>query len=326
MPVYIAGGPLDALLDKALDRQKAAYRPGTQKNRNSAVNSLISFAVDMGFQYGNPSPEQLCAYIETLVLRPMTPNGIRGHISNLKAFFRNAGFSTRQFKSIQVTNALRAIAITVKHNPKVKHALEPNIIAQIVQVIDTYPQGHMVSFSVALMFTGFLRQSNLLPSSVKAFDPDRQVTCADVKLTNDLLTLDIKWSKTNQRFGESTILTISPMPNSPICPLSRYKRTQPRASRLSTLPLIRFNDGNPIPIAFVNKYWKTAISAIGIQCKNITLHRLRLSGASWANENGVASLDICQHGSWSSDAYRSYVAQSKSKPNKVNHCMSKISH
>lgn len=262
--------------------------------------------------------------MEALIIRQLTPNVIKGHISNLKAFFRTAGFDTLLFESVQVANALRALDLTINHKPKPKTALEPHHIAKIITAIESFKYGKPVALSIALMFTGFLRQSNLLPRSVNTFDPLRQVTCADVTMTPQLLKIELKWSKTNQKFGESTVVTVSRMPDSTICPVSRYIQTQPLESRSSQSPLIRFPDGNPIPVAFVNKYWKAALDQVGIDKKYMTLHRLRLSGASWANSQGVAPLDICKHGLWKSDSFRAYVVQSKSNPNKVNMCMSKI--
>lgn len=311
-------------MEKAVQRQRGAYRPGTVKNRSSAARSLIDFAVDMDFDFTSPTPEELCAYIEALVSRPITPNAIKGHLSSLKAYFRNAGFSTTPFESVQVANAIRAVDIMVKHNPKIKLALHPELIAQILLVIDTYPNGKAVSLSIALMFSAFLRQSNLLAKTIKTFDHDRQITCADVTICDDLLRIDLKWTKTNQRFGESTVITASRMPQSVICPVSRYLETQPISTRESRLPLIRFEDGNPMTVNYVNKHWRKALAALDVIAPHMTLHRLRLSGASWANDQGVGSLDICQQGSWRSESFRAYVMRSGAKPNKVNECMSRI--
>lgn len=317
-------GPMAQLMEQAIRRQKQAYRPGTTANRQSAVNSLISFAVEMDFDYSSPSPEEICAYIESLVIRKMSPNAIKGHISSVKAFFRNAGMLTSPFETIQVMNAIRAVDLNVQHNPKTKVALSPEKISKIMTVLQSYQNGPMVAFAVSLMFTAFLRQSNLIPRTVKTFDPLRQITCSDVNLKKGLLQINIKWSKTNQKFGESNIVTVSQMPDSDICPVRAYIQTQPDADRKSHLPLIRFPDGNAVPLGFVNKLWKNALTRMGEPTKGMTLHRLRLSGASWANDQGVGQVDICKHGFWKSEAFRAYIVHSKTRPNKVNTCMSSI--
>lgn len=319
-----AGAPMDKYMGLAEERQKMAYRPGTVKNRKSAIKGYVGFAVDMGFDYKEPSPHDLCAYIEFLVERNPAPKGIKSTFSNIKTFFKLARIDPTSVNSQLVCNALRAIDISLKHKPKQKECIHPQIIAKILRVIDARPNGPMVSFAISLMFTALLRQSNILPKSVKTFDNERQVTCDNVSLENNVLKIDLQWSKTNQRFGESTIITASHMPHSTICPVSRYIETQPPGQRNSTMPLIRFRDNNPITINFVYRYWKDALATLKIATPNMTLHRLRLSGASWASKMGVPPLAICQQGTWRTDAYRCYIVNDASVPNEVNDAMAQI--
>lgn len=279
----------------------------------------------MGFNYKTPMPEEICAYIEYLTEKNPNPKGIRGSISSLKTFFKIANLHVKTFESQLVQNALRAIDITLKHKPKHKEAIDPSTIARVLKIIDKRPHGYMVSFAIALMFTALLRQSNILCKTIRTFDKERQVLCKNVRLNNNkVLEIDLLWSKTNQRFGESTIVTASNMPNSIICPITRYNQTQPIADRNSMLPLIRFTDSNPMTINFVYQYWKEALYELKIHKPHMTLHRLRLSGASWASKSGVPPLAICQQGTWQTESYRSYIMNDNTTPSKVNEAMSNI--
>lgn len=293
-------------------------------NRTSAVKAFISFAVDMDLDYKRPGPEEICAYIELLISRQMTPKGIRAHISSLKGFYVNGPADSAPFDSLIVRNALRAVDITLRHTPKIKQPLHPTVLARMLDFIDSCPNGRMVSFCLSLMFTALLRQSNLIPTAVRLFDPDRQLTCDNVIKKGTLIYLDLKWTKTNQRFGESTVVSAPQIPNSSLCPVSRYVTSQSLSSRLSTLPLIRFPDGNPMTVPYVTKRWKQAIEALKVDVPNLTLHRLRLSGASWANSSGASTLSICQQGTWRTDAFRSYIASFVQEHSEVNRAMSAI--
>lgn len=294
-------------------------------NRLSALKAYICFAVDMKFKYDSPTPELLCAYLEYLIQRGLSPGSVKNHLTNVKGFFINAGISTTPFESRLVINAFRAIDISIRHSPKTKVALRPDDLARIVKVIDTFVQGPMVSFAIVIMFTALIRQSNLLAKSVAAFDPERQITCQNVLLAEGgLLQIDLRWSKTNQRFGESTIVTAAAIPGSTLCPVTRYIETQVVERRRSSLPLIRFEDDNPMTLSFVNKHWRSAIVNLGIQIPNLTLHKLRLSGATWASQKGVDHLHICQQGTWRSEAFRSYVVRDTSIPSQVNNSMAGI--
>lgn len=313
------------LLRLASERQRLAYRPGTLKNRQSALKAFISFAVEMKFKYDDPAPEHICAYMEYLIQRGLSPGGIKNHISNLKGFFTNASISTLPFESKKVYNASRGIDLSLKHSPKIKVALKPDELAKIVKVIDTYEQGPMASFAIVIMFTALIRQSNILAKTVATFDPERQLTCNNVLLADGgLLQIDLRWSKTNQRFGESTIVTAAAIPGSTLCPVTRYIQTQDVERRRSSLPLIRFADNHPMTLSFVNKYCRLAIASTKLTIPNLTLHKLRLSGATWASQNGVDHLHICQQGTWRSEAFRSYVVRDTTIPSQVNNSMSGI--
>lgn len=313
-------------MQKALDRQHQAYRPGTLRNRKVAIKSFIGFSVDSHFKFKTPSPEQVCAYIELLILRKMNPRSIRTHISGIKSYFINAGFDCAPFTSIVVANALRAVDISVKYDTKLKIPLSPDQVLLIMSYIDKLPNGAMISFAISLMFTAFIRQSNLLPASLKSFDIERQILCKHVTYSNNKLSIELQWSKTNQKFGESKTITAHAMPNSGICPVVRYLKTQSPQSRSKSFSIIRFKDNNPMTVGYVNRAWKQAINALKIDLPNLTLHKLRLSGASWAASKGASNLSICQQGTWSSDAFRAYVVAPPSELTEVNKTMYQISH
>lgn len=318
------GKPIDDLMERALERQRHAFRPGTIANRESAMKSLISFAVDMNFTFNRPKPEELCAYIELLAQRQMSPKGLRAHMSSLKSFFINAGYDANPFDSTVVSNALRAIDISIQHAPKMKQPLHPSTLARILEFIDLLPHGPMISFALSLMFTALLRQSNLLAKTVRTFDYERQLLVQNVVTKDALLLIDLKWTKTNQRFGESTVVTAPAIPTSTICPVSRFIRTQRKTDKLSRLPLIRFDDGNPMTVRYVSNVWKRALTALKITIPNMTLHRLRLSGASWASAQGASAVSICQQGTWRTDAFRAYIASFDNSLSEVNQAMTKI--
>ena len=42
------------------------------------------------------------------------------------------------------------------------------------------------------------RKSNLLPNSVHSFDSSKQLIRHDIQVTDDMLIVNIKWSKTRQ--------------------------------------------------------------------------------------------------------------------------------
>ena len=73
------------------------------------------------------------------------------------------------------------------------------------------------------MFFLMARKSNLFPNSLKDFDADKQLLRRDISLKDNLLIVNIKWSKTRQ-FGHSRDIPICSIPTSCLCPVSAYKK------------------------------------------------------------------------------------------------------
>ena len=70
-----------------------------------------------------------------------------------------------------------------------------------------------------LAFHGFLRISNLLPTSQTSNQTHRHLTRGDVSITHPGVKVFIKWSKTLQANRDTRILPLASIPGSPLCPM-----------------------------------------------------------------------------------------------------------
>ena len=294
---------------RARQRQTGAYRPGTQNNRRAAIEKYVTFAWKMGINYAAPTTPQLCAYMEYLVEQQLAPPTIKNHISMLRAYFKEAGLDQQPLNSVNLQKATRAIDTQIRPTQRTKMSLSPQEVADIVAHIRREENGEMIAYAITIMFAGFFRQSNIAPLNIRTFDPTRQFTVADVKLANEQLTIRAKWSKTQQRYGEDRLTKLVAIPGSDLCPVLAHRAAQGKARVVDpeSTPLIRFPDGNPIPVRYIATRWQRAAAKVKTITHNPTLHRLRLSGASWAIYNGATILEVCRQGGWASDAFRSYL-------------------
>ena len=75
---------------------------------------------------------------------------------------------------------------------------------------------------ILFMFFLMARKSNMVPVSVKDFDPDKQLLRQDIVFKGCLVVL-IKWSKTNQ-FGSRLLkVPLVTIPGSDPCPVKAYR-------------------------------------------------------------------------------------------------------
>ena len=67
-----------------------------------------------------------------------------------------------------------------------------------------------------------LRKSNVIPESIKSFDSHKQLVRQDIQILDNMLIVNIKWSKTRQ-FGHLRLVPIAAMPSCILCPVTAYK-------------------------------------------------------------------------------------------------------
>ena len=156
---------------------------------------------------------------------------------------------------------------------------------------------------------GFIRQGNLVPRAVGAFDATRHLTRDDISRHAKGLLVRLKWTKTMQSSCTPTSVCLPQIPGSLLCPTAAYEALlQVGPTSSPGQPFIRYLDGNPITAAYLTAQWRTLIGAAGLDPAGFSLHSLRRGGAQFALHRGGALLtDVMAHGTWRSDAVRAYI-------------------
>ena len=90
-------------------------------------------------------------------------------------------------------------------------------------ICDTLP--HPVVFKAVYLvaFFSFLRISNLLPHSIRSFDPTRQLPIGDLFFSEDGVTILIKWSKTLQNRQDTNTIFLPILGAPTLCPVAALK-------------------------------------------------------------------------------------------------------
>ena len=274
------------------------------------MKEYVLFSLRASFEYDDPQNANICWYLEHLADRGLASTTISNHLSALRTYFSMAGIQAATLYSRQVVNAMRAISITLRHISQPALAITPETITKVLAHITALPQPNQLRLAITWMFTGFLRQSNVAPKSVAAFDPSRHFTRGDVHLKQDSVLLNLKWSKTMQKSHSPSTILLEALPGSPLCPVEAYRQLLKAAPTYnSRQPLLQYSDGNPMTAPHISRAWDTLLRLAGIPRKGHTLHGLRRGGASYSYHDGGATLeDVMAHGNWASSAVRAYLA------------------
>ena len=272
--------------------------------------------------YKRPSPAHICWYIEYLAQEGRKAPTIKNHISHLRTFFMLAGLDLSALHSYIVTNALRALSITLRHIPNLKRGANPTTLRAALGYCGDLAYPEHVAFAILAMFHGFFRQSNMVPQRARGFDPTRHFTRDDFVYTNEGLSVTLKWSKTLQSSGCPPKVLLAPCQDSGLCPVSAYSnllRVAPTTGILQ--PLLQFNDGNSLTIRYLADRWRELLMAAGMDPTKISLHSLRRGGATFAHTHGAKLPDIMAQGTWASDAVLAYIRQEPGQQSSVHRAL-----
>lgn len=205
--------------------------------------------------------------------------------------------------------------------PRIKSPLQPSHFYDIIASIHPEPLGQVIRAALLTIYYGALRQSELLPRTVKTWSPMIQPTHGDVSVNYHTCTLMIKTGKNMQRVGQFREVVMQRASNPMVCPFQAITQVlQQEAGAPDHHPLFTF-PGSSVPITApkVTKILHQIMYDIGLGAlvSKISLHSIRKSAATDAFLAGCSETSIRQYGGWTSSAYRSYISSSNRHVNQA---------
>ena len=180
--------------------------------------------------------------------------------------------------------------------------------------------GTVYKAAYLLSFFSFLRISNLVPHTIKTYDPLQQLARADIIFAPPGALVLIKWSKTIQHKNKVRILKIPHLGTSPLCPIRALKnllKFNPGSSNSPLFQVQYHGTWGPLTDTRLRKNLSIILKKLKLENSSITFHSLRRSGASLAFNSHVPLQDIQSHGTWTSDCVWSYITQDHNASGKV---------
>ena len=160
-----------------------------------------------------------------------------------------------------------------------------------------------------LAFFLLARKSNLVPDTVAAFDPKKQLLRKDITLKDDYLEITLKWSKTNQT-GHREVYLLLKNDGSKLCPVAAYKRMVacfPADEASPAFLVRRYGKLSTVTYRQYQDKLKSCVLSIGLDATLYTSHSFRRGGATYAFQCGVPAAQIKKLGDWKSDSYLEYI-------------------
>ena len=161
------------------------------------------------------------------------------------------------------------------------------------------PNSHMLAAAVLVAFFGLLRSSEYTSRCRRAYESTNTLMSHDVTISNNIIYLHIKTSKTDP-FRRGCTIKIGSNPSS-LCPVSAL-RTYLNCRDQHQGPLFSFSDGSYLTRQVISDLLSRCFPDV-----NLSSHSLRIGGASRAASIGLPDSVIRLLGRWSSGAYLRYI-------------------
>ena len=304
----------DSLTKQATARQRQAFRAGTRANHKTHLKAYLSFCMATDQVDFPATVIVITAYMEFLTRKLVCPDSIMNYVSSVKTFHKMLGMDIAAFESFSFHLTQRGIRHTLDHGHLQKLPITPDMLHSIVEILSTKNKVNAVLKCLFIVaFFSFLRCSNLLQSS-KLHSHMQSLKRRDIIETNVGIMIVIRWTKTIQCRERHTIIPLSAIPNSPLCPLEAYRNMLKVVPAKPDDPLFVLSFGKSKIKALTPRHaatiLKSLISLMGKDPSMYSMHSFRRGGCTLAFNANVETELIKLHGTWSSDAYLAYAQPS----------------
>ena len=142
---------------------------------------------------------------------------VAGYLLSIKRLHELGSFEFTQntyLLKLELMVIRRELAHLLKKAPPVT----PELLAGIFQQVNIQSDKEVAAYAaLVVVFTLFLKKSDLVPDSGESFNPKEQLCVEDVKIQNKMVVVEVKWSKTLQNRQKELLLPLVPAKHKVIC-------------------------------------------------------------------------------------------------------------
>ena len=234
------------------------------------------------------------------------------YLSAINVLHRHFGLNVTFQEVFSIKLILRGFRRILGDAPVEKLPMTPDILLRLhPQLTARSDSGFWAAMLIG--FYTFFRKSNLVPKSVKDFDPAKNLCRRDIIVRPWGLVICVRWSKTIQFRERQLLIPVMRLSQGhPLCPVQAYERHVLEFPVSQPSPVfLHYRKGHATAMThsvFTDKLRKV-LSHAGFQASKFSGHSFRRGGASYAFRCGAPVELISLQGDWSSDAVLLYIAQ-----------------
>ena len=301
------------------------FRQGTWSAINRSGADYLQFADRFKFPAFPIETTRICLFAVHLALEGNIAATISQKLSHVSTYSQLVGHPPLNFQNIFVKLTLRGLRRSVRTRKSARsQGITLTMLKKIQPFVDQSHGIQVASWAAVLVaFFLLLRRSNLVPHHAKQFHADEQLVRNDLLFFNNMVLVNIKWSKTRQDGNRVTMPILrGPGRVDPIAALRKLLAITPLAEPHD--PLFMFprqgkkdhTSSEPYSILTadtVQSYLRTWLEKAGYRPYDFSMHGLRRGGATHAYNRRIPLAAIQLMGDWRSDAYKAYLEEDLAK-------------
>ena len=305
-----------ALMARVSHRLTYSYRPKTWTSYRSMFITFMAFCEFVNTDILNLKLSTILMFIEFLAYNSLKHVSILNYISAIKSQLKWFELPATIFDHDKVKHMLKAVNLSIRTPPKFKGIFDVSSLTLIIKCCDLFPHSLVFKTLYLFAFFGFLRISNLLPSSQLSFDIKKQLCRGDVLLNGTSIIVLVKWSKTLQASNQGSFILLPQLHNQSLCPVTNFLNMQKIYPALDNDPLFCI-ERIPITQVRARSHLKKILHRLGLDPEYHNFHTFRRSGATLAFNQNIDLQRIKDHGTWSSDSVYTYIVSDPSNTDGV---------
>lgn len=282
--------------------------------------SYLAFCDRLHVNPFRPQYQDACSYIEYIASHAPAPSTVKNKVSQVRVFLYLSDGDVTAFNHPRTVRALDALDRNKNYVPNVKQPIDPVVLSAVLNHVGFSSLGIVVKAGMLILYYGALRQSELLPRTIKTWSPYIQPTRKDLKISHNSVVLYIKTGKNLNKVGQFREVVLLRADDEVFCPVRVISEAMELGLNCTSRdPILVFPGTNkPITAPLVTKHLHQSLTQIGVPelIPSTTLHSLRKTAATNAFSQGCSELSIRNYGAWSSSAYRAYISTSNNAVNR----------
>ena len=301
---------LDGLVGKL---KGLALEESTKRSYQTHRKAYLDFCALYALNPVPVSVQQATRYAAYLSKR-LAPQSIPKYLNILRVLHLEAGLPDPQvmqmfeLKSV-LTGYEKLRGLTVHRVTPIT----PALLLALRGTIDFTTVGGACMWAACLVgFYGLLRKSNLFPSCLKSFNPEKQLTKSDICSTPWGVEIVVRWTKTVQKKEYVLKVPLLAMPGHPLCPVAAVRAVFILTRAMPMDGPVFYREDKKLGLTPILYKWflnelRGLLKGLGHDPSEFGSHSFRRGGASWALHCGLQSDVIKVLGDWKSQAYQAYL-------------------